>query len=168
MAGKALWAAVQHCKASTFCVPGAAQGQSQGYIFASRMDHHRAKTTRRSACRFSAAHHKQIIFGPCHKHACVQPTANTAKSMSYLAAKVHVHAVHSVNVAAGALTMMYQMMLSCLTLQDSSELWNHDAIQTTELFQQLRLGKVNCLADNRHVSATCHTCHDSAQKTCCI
>lgn len=36
--------------------------------------------------------------------------------------------------------------------QEASELWNHDAIQTAELFQELRLGKSNCLADNRQVS----------------
>lgn len=42
-------------------------------------------------------------------------------------------------------------------LQDASELWNHDAIQTEELFQELRLGKTNCLADNRQ--ATWHFVH---------
>ena len=36
-------------------------------------------------------------------------------------------------------------------MQDASELWNHDAIQTAELFQELRLGQTNCLADNRQV-----------------
>lgn len=58
----------------------------------------------------------------------------------------------------------HQLVTSCLHLQDSSELWNHDAIQTSELFQQLRLGKVNCLADNRHVSASHLTCHYCANK----
>ncbi len=41
-------------------------------------------------------------------------------------------------------------LLGAVCLQDASELWNHDAIQTSELFQELRLGQTNCLADNRH------------------
>jgi hypothetical protein len=41
-------------------------------------------------------------------------------------------------------------LLGTCYLKDASELWNHDAIQTSELFQELRLGQTNCLADNRH------------------
>ncbi|KAA6424838.1 MAG: DNA polymerase delta subunit [Trebouxia sp. A1-2] len=39
--------------------------------------------------------------------------------------------------------------------KDASELWNHDAIQTSELFQELRLGQTNCLADNRWSAVKC-------------
>ncbi|KAL0020891.1 hypothetical protein WJX77_007890 [Trebouxia sp. C0004] len=39
--------------------------------------------------------------------------------------------------------------------KDASELWNHDAIQTLELFQELRLGQTNCLADNRWSAVKC-------------
>ena len=46
--------------------------------------------------------------------------------------------------------IMLAWLLGTCCLQDASELWNHDAIQTSELFQELRLGQTNCLADNRH------------------
>ena len=47
-------------------------------------------------------------------------------------------------------------LLGTCCLQDASELWNHDAIQTSELFQELRLGQTNCLADNRHGTYNLH------------
>lgn len=52
-------------------------------------------------------------------------------------------------------TSMHVYSLQPAQPKDASELWNHDAIQTAELFQELRLGKTNCLADNRWSAVKC-------------
>ena len=66
-----------------------------------------------------------------------QPKVGLAGRHSVM--QLHTNSVHSSERSSG------------LMVQDASELWNHDAIQTAELFQELRLGQTNCLADNRQV-----------------
>ncbi|KAL0049157.1 hypothetical protein WJX82_007778 [Trebouxia sp. C0006] len=57
--------------------------------------------------------------------------------------------------ALDPVTSMHVYSLQPTQPKDASELWNHDAIQTSELFQQLRLGQTNCLADNRWSAVKC-------------
>lgn len=52
-------------------------------------------------------------------------------------------------------TSMHVYSLQPTQPKDASDLWNHDAIQTAELFQELRLGQTNCLADNRWSAVKC-------------
>lgn len=62
-------------------------------------------------------------------------------------------------VAAVAAKLCLHHVSICTSVQDASELWNHDAVQTAELFQELRLGQTNCLADNRQASwLNCRAC----------
>lgn len=57
--------------------------------------------------------------------------------------------------ALDPVTSMHVYSLQPTQPKDASELWNHDAIQTSELFQELRLGQTNCLADNRWSAVKC-------------
>lgn len=140
MAGAKVWSSMQLSKTDPVFVSRAAPRQGQSHLLASRLDQHRASTAHCAAGRLGASVHQKIKLGPCHKHACLQFTASTAKSGSLQ-----------------RLFMRAEYLLLCSSLgasgmQDASELWNHDAIQTAELFQELRLGKTNCLADNRQAT----------------
>lgn len=79
VAGTSLWSAMQRSKTGPVCLPGAASGQSQGNLFVSGMDHHRATSAHCAASRFRAAHYQQVISRSCDQHACIQPAADAAQ-----------------------------------------------------------------------------------------
>lgn len=145
MAGPEVWSALQLGEADALLVPRAASWQGQSYLPASRLDQHRASTACGTAGGLRAPFYQKIYFGSCHKHACVQPAASTTKSRPCCAGISGEKCLHS--ILPEKFARISTSFIVCV--QDASELWNHDAIQTAELFQELRLGQTNCLADNR-------------------